>query len=47
MDDKKTNAELTTTTRDLRDLDKESGNLYESIAIIGKRVKARCNEYKE
>ena len=38
MDYKKTGADLTTTTRDLRDLDNKTGNIYESIAIISKRA---------
>ena len=38
MDYKKTNAQLTTTTRDLRDLDQSTENIYESLAIISKRA---------
>ena len=38
MDYKKTTADLTTTTRDLRNLDGKTGNIYESIAIISKRA---------
>ncbi len=38
MDYKKTNAEVTTVTRDVRQLDKTSGNIYETIAILGKRA---------
>lgn len=47
MDYKKTNADLTTTTRDLRDLDEKTGNLYESIAIISKRANQISSEMKE
>jgi DNA-directed RNA polymerase subunit K/omega len=47
MDYKKTNADLTTTTRDLRDLDITTGNLYESIAIISKRANQISSEMKE
>lgn len=38
MDFKKSNAPLTTVTRNLNDLSEETGNIYESIAIIGKRA---------
>jgi DNA-directed RNA polymerase subunit K/omega len=47
MDYKKTNADLTTTTRDLRDLDGKTGNIYESIAIISKRANQISAEIKE
>lgn len=47
MDYKKTNADLTTTTRDLRDLDGKTGNLYESIAIISKRANQISSGMKE
>ena len=47
MDYKKTNAELTTTTRDLRELDLKTGNLYESIAIVSKRANQISSEIKE
>jgi len=47
MDYKKTNAESTTTTRDLRELDKNTGNVYESIAIISKRSNQIGSEMKE
>jgi hypothetical protein len=47
MDYKKTNADLTTTTRDLRNLDTSTGNLYESIAIISKRANQISAEMKE
>jgi len=47
MDYKKTNADLTTTTRDLREIDSKTGNLYESIAIISKRANQISSEMKE
>jgi DNA-directed RNA polymerase subunit K/omega len=47
MDYKKTNAELTTTTRDLRSLDGKTGNLYESVAIVAKRANQISAEMKE
>ena len=47
MDYKKTTADLTTTTRDLRDFDGKTGNIYESIAIISKRANQISSEIKE
>jgi DNA-directed RNA polymerase subunit K/omega len=47
MDYKKTNADLTTTTRDLREMDNKTGNLYESIAIVSKRANQISAEMKE
>lgn len=44
---KKTNAEPTTITRDMRDLDHETGNIYEAIAIISKRANQISAELKE
>lgn len=38
MDYKKTNAPTNTVTRDIMDLCDETGNIYESVAIIGKRA---------
>ena len=38
MDYKKTNAPTNTVTRDIIDLCDETGNIYESVAIIGKRA---------
>jgi DNA-directed RNA polymerase subunit K/omega len=37
----------TTVTRDLRELDKETDNLYESIVIIGKRANQISVDIKE
>lgn len=47
MDYKKTTADLTTTTRDLRDFDGKTGNIYESISIISKRANQISGEIKE
>ena len=38
MDYKKSKAPVNTVTRNLQDLWKETGNIYESVAIIGKRA---------
>ena len=38
MDYKKTNAPTNTVTRDIMGLCDETGNIYESVAIIGKRA---------
>ena len=38
MDYKKTNAPTNTVTRDIMDLCDETGNIYVSVAIIGKRA---------
>jgi DNA-directed RNA polymerase subunit K/omega len=47
VDFKKSNAEVTTVTRDLRKLDGETGNIYESVAIISKRANQISAELKE
>ena len=47
MDYKKTNAEVTTVTRDSRQLDSETGNIYESVAIIAKRANQIGAEIRE
>lgn len=47
MDYKKTNAELTTVTRDLKELETETGNIYETLAIISKRANQISVEIKE
>ena len=38
MDYKKSNAPLNTATRDMMDLCKDTGNVYETVAIIAKRA---------
>ena len=47
MDDKKTNAPTSTVTRDMADFVEETGNVYESVAIIGKRSNQIAAELKE
>jgi DNA-directed RNA polymerase subunit K/omega len=47
MNYKKVNAETTTITRDLRDIDAKTGNLYESLTIIAKRSNQIAAEMKE
>jgi len=47
MDFKKTNAPTNTVTRDLVDYVKETGNIYESISIIGKRSNQIAVEIKD
>jgi DNA-directed RNA polymerase subunit K/omega len=47
MNFKKTNAEVTTITRDREEIDSKTGNLYESIAIVAKRANQISVEMKE
>ncbi len=47
MDFKKTNAELSTVTRDIRQIDGPTDNIYESVAIIAKRSNQISIEIKE
>ncbi|MDO5447852.1 MAG: DNA-directed RNA polymerase subunit omega [Prevotellaceae bacterium] len=47
MDYKKTKAPTNTVTRDILDLAEETGNIYESVAIIGKRANQIGNEIKD
>jgi DNA-directed RNA polymerase subunit K/omega len=47
MDFKKSNAEPSTVTRDIRSFDGPTGNLYESISIISKRANQISSEIKE
>ena len=47
MDYKKTNAENTTVTRDLRLLDDKTNNIYEAISIVSKRANQIGSEIKE
>jgi DNA-directed RNA polymerase subunit K/omega len=37
----------TTVTRDVRELDKDTGNIYESIVVISKRANQIANNMKE
>lgn len=47
MDYKKTNAPTNTVTRDIMNLCEETGNIYETIAIIGKRANQISAEIKQ
>ena len=47
MDYKKSNAPLNTITRDMQDFRDKTGNVYESIAIMGKRANQISVEIKE
>lgn len=47
MDFKKTNAPTNTVTRDLMDLCKDTGNIYETVAILGKRANQISTAMKE
>jgi len=47
MDLKKTNAPISTVTRDLGRLDEETGNVYQSVAIIAKRANQISVEMKQ
>lgn len=46
MDYKKTNAQSNTVTRDMMDLCADTGNIYETVAIIGKRANQISVEMK-
>lgn len=47
MTAKKMKPEITTVTRDLRQFDKDTGNLYQSVVIISKRSNQIAQEIKE
>ena len=47
MDYKKTNASESTITRDFPEFEAQTGNIYESLAIISKRSKQIQREIKE
>jgi len=47
MDYKKSNAPASTITRDLREVEKETGNIYQSIVAIAKRSNQISVEMKE
>jgi len=47
MDYKKVSAPLTTVTQDFTELDKDTGNIYESIRIIAKRSNKISLEMKQ
>ena len=46
MDYRKTNAPTTTVPRDLMELCEDTGNIYETVAIIGKRANQIAVEIK-
>ena len=46
MDYKKTNAPTNTVTRDMMELCENTGNVYETVAIIGKRSNQIASEMK-
>ena len=47
IDYKKSNAPVTTVTRNLSDLDSQTGNLYETVAIVAKRANQIGVELKQ
>lgn len=47
MDYKKSKAPINTVTRNIMDLCDETGNIYESVAIIGKRSNQIASEIKQ
>lgn len=47
MDYKKSKAPTNTVTRNIMDLCKETGNIYESVAIMGKRANQIAAEIKQ
>ena len=46
MDYKKSNAPTSTVTRNMMDLCEDTGNVYETVAIIGKRANQIGQEMK-
>ena len=47
MDYKKSNAPVTTITRDVRPIENETGNLYESIVVLSRRANQISVDIKE
>lgn len=47
MDYKKTNAPLNTVTRDMIAMSEQTGNVYETVAIIGKRANQIAKQMKD
>ncbi len=47
MDIKKINASPTTITRNLRDIDSKTGNIYQSVATLSKRANQISSTMKE
>ena len=46
MDYKKTNAPINTVTRDMIEMSKDTGNVYETVCIIAKRANQIAGEIK-
>ena len=47
MDYKKSNAPTNTVTRNVMDVSEETGNIYETVAILGKRANQISTDIKE
>lgn len=47
MEEKKATPDITTVTRDLRQFDLDTGNIYQSLVIISKRANQIGQEVKE
>lgn len=47
MDYKKVKTELTTVTRDLRQFDRDTQNIYQSVVVVAKRANQIGQEMKE
>lgn len=47
MNFKKNTAELTTITRDLKEMASKTGNIYESVAVISKRANQISDELRD
>lgn len=47
MDYKKVKTDTTAVTRKIRDFDKDTGNIYEAVAILSKRANQIAMEMKE
>lgn len=47
MDYKKSNAPLTTVTRDMIEMSEQTGNVYETVCVIGKRANQISVELKK
>ena len=47
MDYKKTNAPITTVTRDMIAMAEQTGNVYETVCVIGKRANQISSEMKK
>ncbi len=47
MDYKKTKAPVTTVTRNLNDLDRQTGNIYETVMVVSRRANQISVELKQ